>query len=173
MKANTRNLHSLLAAACALVSSISALAQQSTQASVDDAAMRAARPTLGLSSTTPALPPGVAQGLNRSTSRPTVRQRTPLTEADLLSGVNLSDQQKAAIDRIHHDMRAKMEIVSKDQNESPEQKAAMLEGMNRMQLRQVFDVLSSEQREEVRKKISAMRAVEHQNQKPPAPRNLR
>ncbi|WP_109488887.1 hypothetical protein [Occallatibacter savannae] len=172
MKANPRKHHALLAAAIVLTS-ISALAQQSTRASVDDSAVRTARPSLGPSFNALTPSSGAAPGLNRSAPRPSPRRRTPITEAELLSGVNLTEQQKTAIDRIHHEMRAKMEIVSKDQNESPEQKSAMLEGMNRMQMRQVFDVLSSEQREEVRKRILAVRSTAHQDEKSSSPQSPR
>lgn len=164
IKNSRRKLPALLAAT-AILSYIPALAQQSARASVDDAAVRAAHPSTGLPSNAALSTPGAARGLNRPNSRPAPRQRASLTEAELLSGVNLTDEQKSTIDRIHHDMRAKMEIVSKDQNESPEQKSAMLEGMNRIQLRQVFDVLHPEQRDEVRKKIAAMRTAEHQRQR--------
>jgi hypothetical protein len=106
------------------------------------------------------------QASPRSPGRSSARARTAITENELLSGVNLSNEQKSAIDQIHHDMRSKMEIVAKDENETPEQKSAMLEGLNRMQLRQVFDVLKPEQRDEVRKRISAMRAANRQGSNP-------
>jgi hypothetical protein len=164
MNSNRRKIRALLASAIVIVSSISVAAQQPARASIDNANTRPAQlpnPYRSIGTISTPAP-------SRSTTRPTARQRTPLTEADLLSGVNLSEQQKAAIDQIHHQMRAKMQIVARDENESPEQKSAMLEGMSRMQLRQVFDVLKPEQREDVRKKIQAARSATHQEGKTPS-----
>jgi Spy/CpxP family protein refolding chaperone len=104
----------------------------------------------------------------RSAGRYTAGAQRTLTENELLNGVNLTDDQKAAIDRIHRTMRTKMEIVAKDDNETPEQKSAMLEGLNRMQLRQVFEVLTPEQREDVRKRIVAMRSANRQDGQVPS-----
>lgn len=101
---------------------------------------------------------------SRSTQQSASCARGPLTESELLSGVTLTDDQKITIDQIHRSMRAKMEIVAKDENETPEQKSAMLEGLHRMQLRQVFDVLKPDQRDQVRKRISALRAAQRQPQ---------
>lgn len=144
-----------------LLSSFSIDAQQAARAASDTAIIPVVRqPSPGFSNGTSS-----ASRSSRLAPRPTARQRTPITEAEILSGVNLSDEQKASVDRIHHETRAKMEIVSKDGNESPEQKAAMIEGMNRIQLRQVFDVLKPEQQEQVRKKILAMRSANHSEEK--------
>lgn len=153
-------LRTLIAGAILLLS-LSMAAQQATRAAADTAIIHAVRrpsPDFSVGTESTSRPSRVAP-------RPTARQRKPLTEIDLLSGVNLSNEQKASIDRIHHETRAKVEIVSKDGNESPEQKAAMIEGMNRMQLRQVFDVLKPEQQEQVRKRILTARSVNRPEEK--------
>lgn len=161
MNSSQRGLQTLIVSAMLIVFSVSIAAQRSAQVGEGTPIVAPARIP------SPAFSNGNASRsrLGALNNRPTARQRTPITENELLSGVNLSDEQKASIDRIHHEMRSKMEIVSKDQNESPEQKAAMLEGMNRMQMQQVFDVLKPEQREDVRKKILAARSAARQEQK--------
>ena len=155
MKIELRKIFTLLTTAFLIVATIPVLAQAalraSTQGVLMDEAHSSSQPHSNVLAS-PQIPP-----LSRSTS--TARTSGPITESELLSGLNLTDEQKTAIDRIHHEMRSKMEIVTRDANETPEQKSAMLEGLNRMQVRQVYDVLKPEQREAVRKKISAMRAA--------------
>lgn len=84
---------------------------------------------------------------------------------DDLQGLTLTEDQKVKIDQIHQDMKSRMEIVAKDPAENADQKGAMLEGMARMERRQVFQVLTLEQQAEVRKKIRARRAAEQEKDK--------
>jgi hypothetical protein len=87
-------------------------------------------------------------------------EKHSLSVEDELSGVTLSDDQRAKIDEISKDIKARMDSVAKDEKESADQKQAMIEGLQRIKLRQVYMVLTPEQRAEFRKKVLAQRAAE-------------
>jgi len=78
------------------------------------------------------------------------------------------------VDQIHLEIRSRMEIVSKDPAENKEQKGAMLEGLARMERTQIYEILTPEQKVEVRKKIITRHAAEKAKSqtplKPPQPR---
>ncbi len=102
--------------------------------------------------------------------RPTPRvppQGKPISIDDLLAGITLSSEQKPRIDQVRKDMRARMYRVAHDQNENQDQKQAMLQGLQHMELREVYLLLTSEQRIEVRKKVEAQRAAEQPPQTVP------
>ena len=78
---------------------------------------------------------------------------------DDLAGLNYTDNQKAKMHQVHQDIRSRMDAVVKDDKLSREQKKAMLEGYQRMEVRQVFKMLTPEQQTEVTKKVLARRAA--------------
>ena len=86
----------------------------------------------------------------------------PISIDSLLIGVNLSDEQKPRIEQARKDMQARMDIVVHDKNENADQKQAMLEGLQRLELREVFLLLTPDQRIGVKNKIAAQRAAEQQ-----------
>lgn len=103
----------------------------------------------------------------------TAPQGQPASANDDLAGFTLTEDQKAKIDQIRKDMKARMEIVAKDPKETEEQKSAMIQGLQRMQRNQIYMVLTPEQQSEFRKKISAQRAAEQdarKRQQGPQPR---
>jgi hypothetical protein len=79
-----------------------------------------------------------------------------------------TDDQKTKIDEIHKNMKARMDVVVKDEASTGMQKQAMLEGLARVERRQVLQVLTPEQLEEVRRKALARRAAEQQQKLPTA-----
>ena len=78
---------------------------------------------------------------------------------DDFAGLNFTDDQKARINKIHEDIKARMDTVIKDDKLSPEQKGAMLQGFQHMERGEVYKVLTLEQQVEVRKRIFARRAA--------------
>lgn len=113
----------------------------------------------------PATAPSAAlQHTPRATPR-AVPQGKSISVEDLLSAITLSDEQKPRIDQVRKDMRARMDRVAHDQNENADQKNAMLQGLQRMEVRQVYLLLTPDQRIEVRNKIAAQRAADQQPQK--------
>jgi len=90
------------------------------------------------------------------------------TSDDDLADLKYTDDQKTKIDEIHKNMKARMDVVVKDEASTGMQKQAMLEGLARVERRQVLQVLTPEQLEEVRRKALARRAAEQQQKLPTA-----
>lgn len=117
--------------------------------------------------------PGVTRTQNSLPSRaqtprmaaPAARPKrdTPLT--DDFAGLIFTDEQKPKIDQIHKDMELRMDAVVQDEKLDMDQKRAMLEGLQRMASRQIFKVLTLEQKIEVRRKVLARRAAEREENK--------
>ena len=91
-------------------------------------------------------------------------KRVPTKEDDF-AGLNLTDDQKAKIDQVHRNMKTRRDAVVKDEKLTADQRDAMLEGYERMERGQVFELLTAEQRKEVREKIRARHAAEQAAQK--------
>jgi len=90
---------------------------------------------------------------------------------DDFAGLTYTDEQRAKIDQIRQTTRQRMDLVRKDEKLTPEAKQAMLEGYQRLEIGQLFEVLTPEQQAEVRKKAQARRAAEQQKKqnRPPTP----
>jgi len=97
------------------------------------------------------------------------RQKRVPSKADDFAGLNLTDDQKAKIDQVHQSMNTRRDVVVKDEKLSAEQRDAMLEGYERMERGQIFNLLTTEQRKEVREKIRARHAAEQVEQKKQSP----
>ena len=106
---------------------------------------------------------------------PEARAKKESRPPDDFAGLTFTDEQKTKIDKIRQDTKQRMDAVKKDEKLSPEAKQAMLDGYQRLELGEVFKVLTPEQQKEVRKKAQARRAAEQQKKQnrpptPPAPR---
>jgi hypothetical protein len=100
-----------------------------------------------------------------SNSPPADGTRKVIRPDDDLAGLTLTDAQKAKIDQIRQNMKARMDAVAKDEKENEDQKDAMLDGLQHMELRQVLQVLTPVQLSEVRKKVMIRRAAEQEQNK--------
>jgi Spy/CpxP family protein refolding chaperone len=102
---------------------------------------------------------------------PVARPKKSTPPPDDFAGLQYTEDQKARIDQIHQDMKSRMDAVLKDEKLTAEQKGAMLDGYRRMEVGQVFNLLTPEQQKEVRKKVRARRAAEQEERKKqPLPR---
>jgi len=108
------------------------------------------------------LPPAPAQPPQKIS--PAVRPKRVASPLDDFAGLKLTDEQKAKINQIHRDFQARADVVVKDEKLNPDQKAAMLEGYQRMERGQAYKVLTPEQQIEVRKKALARRAEAQKEQ---------
>ena len=79
---------------------------------------------------------------------------------DDFAGLAYTAEQKAKIDQIRQTAKQRFDAVNKDEKLSPEAKAAMLDGYQRMELREMFEVLTPAQKAEVRRKALARRAAQ-------------
>jgi Spy/CpxP family protein refolding chaperone len=86
-------------------------------------------------------------------------------QADVFAGLSYTDEQKAAIDKIHQETDLRRDAVRKDDKLAAEQKDAMLVGYSRMEFGFIYKVLSPEQQRVVRERIRARRVVEQGQKK--------
>ena len=84
---------------------------------------------------------------------------------DDFAGLDFTDDQKARINKIHEDFKARLDAVIKDGALSPEQKGAMLQGFQHMERGEVYKVLTRGQQLEVRNRILARRTAAQEQQR--------
>ena len=103
--------------------------------------------------------PGAAPPpLLRSAAAPPRNSTAP---PDLLEGLTLTDDQQAKIYQIRDDTRSRIGAVTAGANDkklSPEAANAMLQGLQRIENGKILEVLTQEQQQEVRRRLSAWRA---------------
>ena len=102
-------------------------------------------------------PPGAAP-------HPPIRSaaRNSSAPPDLLEGLTLTDDQRAKIDRIREDTKARLAVVAAGANDkklSPEAANAMFQGYQRLENSRIFEVLTPEQQVQVRRRLSTWRAA--------------
>lgn len=117
---------------------------------------------LGQSSQTGAAPPAPM----KSASAPRGKSAAP---PDLLEGVTLTDDQKAKVEQIREEAKARRAAVANDKKLSPEAADAMLRGYQRFENVKILEVLTPEQQQGVRKRIAAWRAAAGKSQYPSRP----
>lgn len=94
---------------------------------------------------------------------------------DDFAGLTYTAEQQAKIDQIRQTAKQRIEVVMKDEKLDPQTKEAMVNGYQRIEAQEMFQVLTPEQQKEVRKKALARRAAEQQAQQqkkqnsPPTP----
>lgn len=86
-------------------------------------------------------------------------------------GFDYTDEQKAEIDQIHKDTRARKEAVARDEKLSPDQKDAMILGYTRLEYGQIYKVLTPDQKKQVQMRIRARRAADQAAKKKQPPQN--
>jgi Spy/CpxP family protein refolding chaperone len=104
---------------------------------------------------TPPAPMKSASGPHRKSAPP-----------DLLEGLTLADDQKAKIDQIRADTKSRLAAVAHDKKLSPEAADAFFRGYQRNENAKIFEVLTPEQQQEVRKRIATWRAAAGKPQYP-------
>ena len=124
--------------------------------------------------------PGLTCGQNSAPPAPTPQVISPGAQLkkgnpppDDFAGLTYTAEQQAKIEQIRQTANQRIEAVKKDEKLSPEAKEAMLEGYRRIEIQELFQVLTPEQQVEVSKKAHARRAAQQQAQKkqnrPPTP----
>lgn len=98
-------------------------------------------------------PPPPAEVPPRTSPLPQTRKALP----DIFAGLQYTEDQQAKINKIHEDIKSRIDAVIKDGKLSPDQKDAFLTGFQRMERSEVYEVLTPEQKEEVGKRMRALR----------------
>ena len=104
-----------------------------------------------------------------ATASPPARPKKDVPPTDYFAGLTFTDDQKAKIDEIHRNTKARMAVVDKDATLDAQQRGAMLDGYRRMENGQVFKLLTPEQQDAVRHKIQAERLAEREQKKKQSP----
>jgi Spy/CpxP family protein refolding chaperone len=91
------------------------------------------------------------------------------------AGLTFTAEQQAKIDQIRQTARQRIDAVKEDGKLAPEVKQAMLDGYQRIEIHDLYQVLTPEQQAEVRKKALARRTALQQAEqqkkqnRPPTP----
>jgi periplasmic protein CpxP/Spy len=83
---------------------------------------------------------------------------------DRFDGLNLTDDQKSQIKKIREDAKAKADAVKSDSSLSDADKQAKVKEIHRAAMKQSHDVLTPEQREQLKAKMRERRAEKSQTQ---------
>jgi len=86
-----------------------------------------------------------------------------------MQGLNLTDDQKAAMKKIHDSTKAQLDAVNKDESLTADQKEAKIHQLRHGARTQMVKLLTPEQRQQMRANVRALRASrrEQQQQQPP------
>ena len=86
-----------------------------------------------------------------------------------MQGLNLTDDQKAAMKKIHESTKAQLEAVNKDESLTADQKKAKTHQLRHGARMQMVKLLTPEQRQQMKASVRALRASrrEQQQQQPP------
>ncbi len=99
-----------------------------------------------------------------SAQQPAPSPRQGMHGQRMLERLNLTDDQKAQIKKIHEDARAKMDAIRTDSSLSDAERKAKIQEIRRSTMRQVHAVLTPEQRQQLREEMRQRRAARHQQQ---------
>ena len=84
-----------------------------------------------------------------------------------MAGLNLTDDQKAQIKKIHADAKTQLEAVNQDQSLTADQKQAKVHQVRRSAHMQVEKLLTPDQRAQMRANLKQMRAARREQQQQP------
>lgn len=84
-----------------------------------------------------------------------------------MQGLNLTDDQKAAMKTIHESTKAKLDAVNKDESLTAEQKEAKIHQLRHGARMQMVKLLTPEQRQQMKANVRALRASRREKQQQP------
>jgi len=108
-------------------------------------------------------------------SSPAAGPKKDTHQPDDFAGLTYTAEQQAKIEQIRQTAKQRMDAVKEDEKLAPEVKQAMLDGYQRIEINELYQVLTPEQQKEVRKKAlarsNALRQAEQQKKqnRPPTP----
>src|SRR5580704_11870006 len=86
-----------------------------------------------------------------------------------MQGLNLTDDQKAAMKTIHESTKAKLDAVNKDESLTADQKAAKTHELRHGARMQMVKLLTPEQRQQMKANVRALRASRREQQQQQQP----
>ena len=119
--------------------------------------------------------PGISRA--QSSSQPPAQDQSQATPATperhegrmhrAMHGLNLTDEQKTAMKKIHESAKAQLDAVNKDESLTADQKAAKIHQLRHSDRMQMVKLLTPEQRQQMRANVRAMRAAHREKQQQP------
>ena len=121
--------------------------------------------------------PGISRAQSSSQPAQDQSQAAPAAPAQrdgrmhgAMQGLNLTDDQKAAMKRIHESTKAQLEAVNKDESLTADQKEAKIHQLRHGARSEMVKLLTPQQRQQMRANVRALRASrreKEQQQQPP------
>ena len=123
----------------------------------------------------------IAPGIGRAqgSSQPAAQDQTPVAPAapgrqqgrehGAMAGLNLTEDQKAAIKSIREKMKSQMDALHNDDSMTADQKAAKVHELRRSARVQTAKLLTPEQRQQMRANIRALRVARRERRQQPQP----
>ncbi|HTQ61936.1 MAG TPA: Spy/CpxP family protein refolding chaperone [Candidatus Solibacter sp.] len=84
-----------------------------------------------------------------------------------MQGLNLTDDQKAGMKKIHESTKSQLEAVKADESLTADQRAAKIHQLHREARVQMAKLLTPEQRQQMRANIRSIRAARREQQQQP------
>ena len=84
-----------------------------------------------------------------------------------MKGLNLTDDQRAEMKKIHESTKSQVDAVNKDESFTVEQKEAKVHQLRRSAHMQTVKLLTPEQRQQMQANVRALRASRREQQQPP------
>jgi Spy/CpxP family protein refolding chaperone len=106
---------------------------------------------------------------DQTQTAPTAPAQQTAKRHGAMQGLNLTEDQKTAMKKIHESTKAKVEALQKDESLTADQKEAQIHQLRRSARVEMVKLLTPEQRQQMRANVRAMRAARReQQQQPPA-----
>jgi periplasmic protein CpxP/Spy len=105
-----------------------------------------------------------AQDQDQSQAAPAQHQ---VHQHGAMAGLNLTDDQKAQMKKIHESTKAQLDAVNKDESLTADQKDAKIHQLRHGARLQMVKLLTPEQRQQMKANIQQMRASRRQQQQQP------
>jgi len=86
-----------------------------------------------------------------------------------MKGLNLTDDQKAEMKKIHESMKVQLDAVNKDDSLTADQKTAKTHELRHSARLQTVKLLTPEQRQQMKSNARALRAARQEKQQQPPP----
>jgi Spy/CpxP family protein refolding chaperone len=104
---------------------------------------------------------------DQSQATPAARERHEGRMHRAMQGLNLTDEQKTAMKKIHESTKAQLDAVNKDESLTADQKAAKIHELRHSGRMQMVKLLTPEQRQQMRANVRAMKATRREKQQQP------
>ncbi len=119
--------------------------------------------------------PGISRGQSaapppaqdQSQASPTAPAQQEGRMHGAMKGLNLTDDQKAAMKKIHESMKAQADVVNKDESLTADQKTARIHQLRHGARLQMVKLLTPEQRQQMKANVRALRASRREQQQLP------